>query len=37
MQFGLELAVATVGCAVAAFAGWLVLQTMFLLTFGRGK
>jgi hypothetical protein len=37
MQFGLELAVATVGCAVAAVAGWLVLQTMFVLTFGRGK
>jgi hypothetical protein len=37
MQVGLELAVATVGCAVAALAGWLVLQTVLVLTFGRGK
>jgi hypothetical protein len=37
MQVGLEIAVATVGCAVATLAGRLVLQTVFVLTFGRGK
>jgi hypothetical protein len=37
MQVGLEIAVATVGCAVGALAGWLTLQTVFVLTFGRGK
>jgi hypothetical protein len=37
MQVGLEIVVATVGCAVAALAGWLVLQTVFVLTFGRWK
>ena len=37
MQLGLEILVATVGCAVAAGAGWLVLQTLFVLTFPRGK
>jgi len=37
MQVGLEIAMAMVGCAVAALAGWVALQTVFVLTFGRGK
>ncbi len=37
MQFGLEILVAALGCAVAAFAGWAVLQSIFFLTFGRWK
>ncbi len=37
MQLGLEIVVAALGCAVAALAGWAVLQTVFVLTFGRWK
>ena len=37
MQIGLEILVAAVGCAVATLTGWAVLQTLFVLTFGRSK
>ena len=37
MQVGIEIMVAAVGCAAAVLTGWLTLQTVFVLTFGRGK
>jgi hypothetical protein len=37
MQVGLEILVAALGCAVATLTGWGVLQTLFVMTFGRSK
>jgi len=35
MEVGLGILVATVGCALGTLAGWGVLRTVFVLTFGR--
>jgi hypothetical protein len=37
MEFGVELLSGALGCAVAAALTWLIMEGIFLLTFGRWR